>query len=93
MLEKCGAKIYKNVIKSVDYLLLSNSSYLDYVNGKKSKKQVLAENLIMEGNELLIISEGTFRKLLYYNCTEFDSSLVSNDVEIDKYNLLSNSEL
>lgn len=47
----------------------------------------------MEGNELLIISEGTFRKLLYYNCTEFDSSLVSNDVEIDKYNLLSNSEL
>lgn len=93
MLEKCGAKIYKNVIKSVDYLLLSNSSYLDYVNGKKSKKQVLAENLIMEGNELLIISEGTFRKLLYYNCTEFDSSLVSDDVEIDKYNLLSNSEL
>lgn len=93
ILEKCGAKIYKNVIKSVDYLLLSNGSYLDYVNGRKSKKQVLAENFIMEGNELIIISEGTFKKLLYYNCTRFDSSLVSTNVDIDKYNLLSNSEL
>lgn len=89
MLEKCGAKVYKNLVKSVDFLLLSNTAYCEYVNGKKSKKQVLAENFIMEGSKISIISENVFKNILFYNCMEFDKSLVSTSNDLDKYNLLS----
>lgn len=89
ILEKCGAKVYKNLVNSVDFLLLSDTAYCDYVNGKKSKKQVQAESFIMDGSKMLIISENMFKKFLYYNCMEIDSSLVSTSTNLDKYNLLS----
>ncbi|MCD7799737.1 MAG: hypothetical protein LUG94_00800 [Ruminococcus sp.] len=72
-IELCGAKVYNNVVKSVDFLLLSNSAYCEYVNGRKSKKQVLAENFIMEGNNILIISENIFNDIMSYGKLNYDS--------------------
>lgn len=81
-----GAKISKTLCKSVDYLLLSNTSYCDYANGKKTKKQILASNLMMENGKIIIISENTFKNILYYNFMNNDKDIlidnpISNNIE------------
>lgn len=67
-----GGKISKTVSASVDYLLLSNLCYFDYLNGKKSKKQIAADSLMMNGTKITIISESTIKNILYYNLTQKD---------------------
>lgn len=79
-----GGKISKTVSASVDYLLLSNLCYFNYLNGKKTKKQITADSLMMNGTKINIISENTIKNILYYNITENNI----NDNRIEHNSLL-----
>lgn len=68
-----GGQCSDSVTKKTDYLILGTFDYCSGVKGNKSGKQKKAEELILKGNPLTILSESTFYDLLndndrYFSC-------------------------
>ena len=61
---KHGGDIADAVSKKVHYLVLGNGAYRQRLKGGKSSKMRKAEALILQGNELQIISENVFYEML-----------------------------
>lgn len=79
VIEYLGGRVVSTLSTTVEYLVLSDVCYCDYANGTKTKRQITAENLMMNGARLSILSESTFKSLLYYHLTQEsdDSSLLN----------------
>ena len=53
-----------SVSKKVDYLVIGNNDYCPLIRDGKSTKQKRAEQLILEGNDIEIISENVFYEMI-----------------------------
>ncbi len=62
---KNGGDIADGVSKKVNYLVLGNGDYHQRLKGGKSNKMKKAEDLILKGNDLQIISENVFYDMIY----------------------------
>lgn len=60
----CGAQLGNGVTKKTNYLIIGNNSYNPKIKDGKSSKQKKAEKLILEGNDLQIISEDVFYDMI-----------------------------
>lgn len=58
------------VTKSTNYLILGNNDFCQSIKDGKSSKQKKAEKLILEGQDLQIISEDTFYDMAFNNDNE-----------------------
>lgn len=56
-----------SVTKKTNFLILGNNDYCKTIKGDKSSKQVKAEKLKLEGNDIEILSEDVFYDLLGIN--------------------------
>lgn len=59
-----GASFCKSVTKKTNFLVMGIQDYSKFTDGKKSVKLKKAEELIKEGQDLEIIDETEFIKLL-----------------------------
>jgi DNA polymerase-3 subunit epsilon len=59
-----GGEIGDNVTKKTNYLVLGNADYHVRLNGGKSSKMKKAEDLILKGADLEIISENVFYEMI-----------------------------
>jgi len=59
-----GGLIGNNVTKKTNYLILGNNDYCASIKDGKSSKQKKAENLIINGQDLMIIPESVFYDLV-----------------------------
>lgn len=63
-----GGKVEDGVTKKTNFLVLGSTDYCSSLNGAKSSKQLKAEKLIAEGQDLVIITEAEFLEMtLYFN--------------------------
>lgn len=63
-----GGKVEDGVTKKTNFLVLGSTDYCSSLNGAKSSKQLKAEKLIAEGQDLAIITEAEFLEMtLYFN--------------------------
>ena len=60
----CGGILDKSVTKKTNYLILGNNDYCTALKGGKSSKHKKAEKLKLEGQDIEILDENTFYKLL-----------------------------
>ena len=59
-----GGKIADSVTKATNYLVVGSFDYIKSVKGNKSSKIKKAEKMKLEGNDIEIISERTFREIM-----------------------------
>lgn len=76
-----GGECGNNVTKKTNYLILGDFDYCSNIQGEKSSKLKKAESLILEGQDLQIISEATFYSMLE---DSFDTTQESSDENLDK---------
>ena len=61
-----GGRCENSVTKNTNFLVLGNNDYCSTIKDGKSTKQKKAEKLILEGQDLEIISENTFYDILNF---------------------------
>ena len=61
-----GGRCENSVTKNTNFLILGNNDYCSTIKDGKSTKQKKAEKLILEGQDLEIISENTFYDILNF---------------------------
>jgi len=71
----CGDGVTKNT----DFLIIGNTEYCSNIRGKKTEKMKKAEDLILKGNDLTIISESVFYDLIQGEDIEDNDNNDSND--------------
>lgn len=59
-----GGKCGDNVTSKTDFLVLGNFDYSSGVKGNKSGKLKKAEKMILEGKDIMILSENSFYDML-----------------------------
>ena len=59
-----------NVTKATDFLIVGNTDYVPNLKGAKSNKLKKAEALIAEGQDIKVLTEQTFLKLIESNSDE-----------------------
>ena len=59
-----GAKTANNVTKSTNYLVVGSFDYVSHIKGGKSSKIKKAEQMQLDGYDISVISENTFKELL-----------------------------
>ena len=60
-----GGKVANSITKSTNFLILGNNDYCKSIKDGKSNKQKKAEQLILAGADLKIISEDVFYSLIF----------------------------
>ena len=66
IITKCGGKVTTNITYSLNYLILSNDEYINYINNNTSKKQKRVINFNTNGKNIQVISENIFNYMLYH---------------------------
>lgn len=64
IVKNLGGEVGDGVTKKTNYLILGNNDFCKTIKDGKSSKQKKAEKLILEGNDLEIISENVFYSLI-----------------------------
>ena len=64
IITKLGGIPGNNVTKKSNYLILGNNDYNPILRGKKSNKQIKAEQAILNGQDIQIISENVFYDMI-----------------------------
>lgn len=59
-----GGYIADNVTKATNYLVVGSFDFIKSVKGNKSSKMKKAEKMILDGYDITIISENTFREIV-----------------------------
>lgn len=62
-----GGKCQNNITKQTNFLIVGNFDYCSNIKGGKSSKLKKAEKLILQGQDLQILSENTFYDLVLNN--------------------------
>lgn len=70
-----GGQCGDNVTQKTDYLIVGNTEYCSNMHGSKTSKMKKAEELILKGYDLTIISESVFYDLIEgYSCIDSECS-------------------
>ena len=64
IITKLGGTPGNNITKRTNYLILGNNDYNPILRGKKSNKQTKAEQAILNGQDIQIISENVFYDMI-----------------------------
>lgn len=64
IINQIGGLVGNNVTKSTNFLILGNNDYCKTIKDGKSTKQKKAEELILKGHDITIISENIFYELI-----------------------------
>lgn len=64
MVLDCGGSVGSTVTPKTNFLILGNNDYCASITDGKSSKQKKAEELILNGSDLQIISENVFYDML-----------------------------
>lgn len=84
-----GGHCEKGVTKNTNFLIIGNFDYINNIKGNKSSKMIKAEELILNGQDLSILTEDTF---FQYMKTE-EKIYMDNREYINKlFNLIKNSD-
>ena len=67
-----GGKCENNITKKTNYLVVGDMDYQNGMKGNKTSKLIKAEQLILRGQDLQVISESMFYELIEENITEVD---------------------
>ena len=59
-----GGSVGDNVTKKTNYLILGNNDFCQSIKDGKSNKQKKAEDLILKGHDIEILSENVFYDLV-----------------------------
>lgn len=59
-----GGTVAASVTKNTNYLVLGNNDYCSSIKDGKSNKQKKAEQLILNGSDLIILDENTFYNMI-----------------------------
>ena len=62
--EDFGGSVGDNVTKKTNYLILGNNDFCQSIKDGKSNKQKKAEDLILKGHDIEILSENVFYDLV-----------------------------
>ena len=64
IISKLGGITSDTVNKKTNFLILGNNDYNPILRGKKSNKQIKAEQAILKGQDIQIISENVFYDII-----------------------------